>query len=78
MARSKSYGYRMAEFDRHSDATYWRSQLCEAANKKPFSFEELEELVKEGVEDDFMFPDISDPYVDSLINSLREKYEQYS
>ena len=68
MARHQSYGERMSEWEHDQDERNWKRSLERALLNK--DQELIEELVKEGIADDYSFSDFDDPVIDELRKHL--------
>ena len=65
MARRPTYGERMAEWERTSDEREWNNSLQRAWSSQ--NFEELDTLIKEGIQEEYSFSQISDPNLLKLV-----------
>lgn len=70
MARRQTYGERMAEFDREQDQSDWKRCLYNALNRKDYL--RVEELIIEGLSEDYDFPSLSDQTFDELLAKHRK------
>lgn len=68
MARRQTYGESMAAWERENDERYWEQSLQKALTSHDYVL--IEELIAEGIAQDYSFPLITDPIVCRLI----EKY----
>ena len=67
MARRPTYGERMSDWERDKDQRDWSRAFLNAVYAKDYS--RIEELVKEGLEDDYEFPQVDDPRTLEIIRT---------
>jgi len=70
MARRLTYGERMAEFERRQDESNWNQALNRALAFK--DYDRIYELVREGMDENYDFPHITDAKVLSYVEGLRK------
>lgn len=70
MARRKTYGESMAEWEHEKDRKHWNQSFQKALDTKDYP--RIKELIIEGLDEDFSFPKIDDPIVLNLINTYQK------
>lgn len=71
MTRDSTYGENMARWERDEDERYWKQSFQRAIDDH--DFEQLEELIIEGLEDGYDFPYVCDSHVLALIRKHQTK-----
>lgn len=76
MTRRQSYGESMAAWERANDEWYWTKSLQKALDSHDYIL--IEELIAEGIAEDYSFPSIKDPIACQLMDKYKliEKYKR--
>ena len=67
--RGQTYSERLRELDRQSDYSYWKRRFEKALSKH--NLQDIEDLIKEAIEEDFDVPYIADPEAREIYDRLK-------
>ena len=70
MTRRQTYGERMSDWERQQDERHWRNRLEKAISSK--NYDEINELIQDGVYEGYDIPLIDDPKVVELLRKYQK------